>query len=139
MTNLPVFPQGIAQAAVAVLPADTTSKKTIRTGSTNGDKIENISITSTDTSARVFNIYLAVSGTDYLVGTINVPIAAGSDAAVTPAVSMLEATAMLPWIRKDQNGRPYLYLANGTVLKVACQTTVTTAKEIDFVAHIGTF
>lgn len=139
MTPTPVFPQTIVNAAVAIVNADSTNYKTIRTGSTNGDKIESISITSTDTTARVLTVGINVGGTDYIVGTINVPIGAGTDAAATPAVSMLESISMMPWIRQDQNGRGYLYLANGNILKVKAQVAVTAAKEIDVVAQIGAY
>lgn len=138
-TPTPIFPQTITNAAVAIVNSDGTNKKTVYTGATNGSKIESISITSTDTTARVLNVYITVSGTDYQVGTINVPITAGTDAAATASVSMLENTVMMPWIRKDSSGRPYIYLASGSVLKVASQTTLTSNKEIDLVAQIGDY
>jgi hypothetical protein len=139
VSNLAMFPSSIVNAVVTIVPGDTTTLKTLRAGSTNGDKIESIAITSDDTSARVINVYITIGGTDYRVGTVNVPITAGTDAAATPAVSLLEASSMMPWIRRDSNGRGYLYLASGSTLKVASQTTVTAAKTITFFAQIGAY
>jgi hypothetical protein len=139
VSNVPIYPQTVVNAAVTIANADGTSTKTLRTGSTNGDKIESISITSDDTAAKVLNVYMNVGGTDYRVGTINVPAGAGTDAAATPAVSMLESSSMMPWVRRDSNGRGYLYLASGNILKVAAQATLTAGKTIYVVAHIGAF
>lgn len=137
--NSNVLPQSIVNAAVQIANSDATNKKTIRTGSTNGDKIESISITSTDTVAQALNVYMNVGGTDYQIGTVLVPIAAGTDAGVTASVSLLESNAMLPWVRYDSNGRGYLYLAANNILKFAAQVTLTSAKVIDIVAQIGAF
>lgn len=137
--NVPIYPASITNAAVLINNATGTAKVTLRTGSTNGDKIESISVTSTDTVARVLNIFMNVAATDYWIGTINIPIAAGTDAAATASVSVLETNLMMPWVRKDSNGRAYLYLAASNILKFASQVTVTAAKEIDIVAQIGVF
>lgn len=137
--NSIITPQSIKTGGVAIVNADSTNKKTLYTGAANGSKLESISITSTDTVARVLNIYHTIGGTDYFVGTVNVPITAGTDAAITAAVSVLESNLMLPWIRYDSNGRGYLYLANGDILKFAAQVAVTAAKEIDIVCQGGDY
>ena len=141
-TNTPIFPQTIVNTAVLINNATgsgSANKVTIRAGSTNGDKIESISITSTDTSARVLTIGMTISATDYIIGTVNVPITAGTDAAATAAVSLLENNSILLWIRKDNNGRPYIYVASGSTLFAYAQTTVTSGKEIDIFTQIGAF
>jgi hypothetical protein len=139
VTNTPIFPQTIKNAAVLINNATGTATVTLYTGGTNGSKIESIAITSTDTSARVLNIILTVSAVDYQIGTINVPIAAGTDAAATVSVSVLENNSMMPHLRKDSNGRTYLFLGSGTILKFSTQVTVTAAKQINIVAQLGDY
>jgi hypothetical protein len=142
MTNTPIFPQTIVNSVVSITNATGNgigNAVTIRAGSTNGDKIESIAITSTDTSARVLTLIITISATNYIIGTVNIPIEAGTDGASTAAVSLLEINSMLPWIRRDQNNRGYLYIANGTTLKAFAQTTVTAAKQIDIFAQIGAY
>lgn len=143
ISGTPMYPQGLVLAGLAVVNADALTKKTLYTvaASTvvNGAKVECISATSTDGTARVFNLFVNDAGTDFQVGTVNIPANAGTDAAITPAVSVLETNAMLPWVRKDSDGRGYIYLEPGDILKVSAQVAVTAAKEIDFLAQIGLF
>lgn len=139
MTNVPAFPSTVANAVAVINNASGTGKVTVRTASANGDKIESICLTSTDTSARVLNVIITVSATDYQIGTINVPITAGTDAAATAAVSLLENNSMMPFLRKDSNGRAYLYLANGSTLSLAAQVAITSGKQINVFAQIGAY
>lgn len=139
MANVPTFPVSIANAVALINNASSTNKVTVRAGSTNGDKIESICLTSTDSSARVLNVIITVSAVDYQIGTINVPINAGTDAASTAAVSLLENNSMMPFIRKDSNGRPYLYLANGSTLSLSAQVAVTSGRQINVFAQIGAY
>ena len=139
----PIFPQTVLNKVVQIANADGTTKKTLWAGSATGDKIECIIVTSNDTAARILNFYFTISAVDYPIGQVNVPITSGQDPAAAPvaipAISVLETNALLPWVRKDSDGRGYLYVASGTTLKVAAQVAVTAAKEIDIVAIGGSY
>lgn len=139
VSNLPIYPSSLVNAGAVINNASGTGNVTIRTAGGNGEKLECISITSTDTVARVLNVIINVGGTDYQVGTINVPIAAGTDAASTPAVSLLENSSMMPWVRRDSNGRAYVYLATGSILKLSAQVTLTSGKVINVTCQIGVY
>ena len=136
-TATPIFPQTVKNYVAQILPADTTTKKTLVTGFTNGTKIESITVASTDTAARDLLLYLTVSAVDYLLGTVAIPINSGNTNAI-PAVDILRH-AQWPGISYDSNGNKIFYVASGSVLKVAAGATVTAAKEIDVVASGGDF
>lgn len=141
VTATPIFPQAIVNSVVSITNATGSgiaNVVTIRAGSTNGDRVDSIAVTSTDTSAVVLTLVATVSATNYQLGSVNIPITAGTDAAATGAVSLLDQPLMLPWVSQDENGR-HLYLANGTTLKVYAQTTVTAGKQIDIFAQIGAY
>jgi len=111
------------------------TKKTICTAGSGGSKVVAILAASTDSSARVFQIFLTRSATDYLLGALSVPITAGSDG-TTSAANLL---ALIPGLPLDNDGQRYLFLENGDVLKANNVTQVTSAKEIDVTVIFGNF
>ena len=121
----------------SILPADTTSKKTIFTAGANDSILRSLGASSTDTSDRLINLYVNVggAGTDRLVATITIPLNSGNSATI-PAVDILRALTgssyLIPQLAYDAYGNKVWNLKAGTTVKVACTTTVTTAKEIDF-------
>jgi hypothetical protein len=129
----PIFPLTIQNSAVAVLPADTTTEKTLVTAGSFGTRIDAISVTSTDTAAQTFKVLLNDGATSYQVGEVVVPATSGTDG-ITLAVKALN-TPFLPWL--DSSGS--LFLKNGWKLNVACKATVTTAKQITWVAFAGDY
>lgn len=136
--HAPIFPQTVSQGAVQILPADTTSLKTIYTGSTDGSRVDNLLITSTDTSAKDVQLVVTISGTDYVLGTISVPANTGFTNAVV-SLNMFQHANMVNALNVDNNGNRYLFLASGSVLKIKALTTVTAAKAINIVAQVGNF
>lgn len=136
-TVTPIFPQTVQNWAVQILPADTTTLKTIATGATNGTKVEMINVTSTDTSARDVSLYWTISATNYVIGTVSIPITAGNTNSA-PSVNLL-SNAQIPNLQRDSNGNPYLYVKSGTTLAIASLTTVTTAKAIQVTSQGGDF
>jgi hypothetical protein len=132
-TNTPIFPQNLQNYGVQILPADTSTKKLLAAGGTNGTKIEFISASSTDTSARDLNIYLYDGTTYHLMYTISIVINAGNTNAIA-AVNILN-NSMSPAIPYDSNGNKYIYLKSGWSLYVATSTTVTAAKIVDIIAQ----
>jgi hypothetical protein len=104
---------------------------TLYTAPASGSVVESIAVTSTDTSARDITIAVQKGGTDYPIGTMTIPINAGSIAA-TAAIDFLNSV-QCPWSRFDANGNRVLYLETGSVLRVKVLTTaVTAAKAISF-------
>ena len=132
VTATPAYLQTVQDFQVQILPADTTTNKTIATAGTNGTRIMAITVTSTDTSARDVALKKTISGTDYLLGTFSIPITAGFINS-TPTVNLMNHS-QLPNLPRDSNGNPYIQLETGTTLTIAALTTVTAAKVISVTA-----
>lgn len=133
-TNTVPVSQNIKCAAYSILPADTTTYKTLYTAGANDAVVKSLMACSTDTAAR--NVVLVVNnGTaDFIIGCVNVPITAGDTGAVA-AVDLL-AAALLPGLPLDQNGKRVLPMQTGHILKVGVLVAVTAAKQIDCVAVV---
>jgi len=129
-TNLN-FTQSVKLSGVKILPADTTTLKTLFTAGTDDSIVKAINVQSTDTAARVVNLYVNDGTTDFLIGAVNVPLNSGNTGAVA-AIDLLGGT-LLPSLPYDANGKRILPLPAGYVVKVSSQTTVTAAREITFV------
>ena len=133
VSHQPIFVQTPKITPAAFTNADAANtKKTITTAGTNGSKVTSISAASTDSSARIVQIWLTRSAVSYLLASINVPITAGSDGS-TPSVNLMSAT-LWPGLSEDPTGQPYLLLESGDTLQVSFTTQVTAAKEIDVTA-----
>lgn len=129
-SSLPVLPQVLKNSKVQILNADASGLKTIYTGGSNGTKITSVVAASTDTSSRDVQIGIERSSTFYILGTVTVPIGAGTVAG-TPAVNLLDPT-VIKGLPVDNDGQSYIFLADATdLLRAKALTTVTTAKEID--------
>jgi hypothetical protein len=133
MASTPVFAATPKITPISILPADTTTKKTVCTAGASGAKVVALLVSSTDSAARVVQLYLNRSSTDYLLGAWNITALSGSDGA-TGTQNLLAIVSGLP---HDNDGQPYIFLENGDLLKVATTTTVTAAKEIDVFAIFG--
>lgn len=135
MTATGVYVQTPKISKTSILPADTTTKKTVVTAGSNGSKVVALIASSTDTSTRIVQLYLTRSATSFLVGSTIVAIGAGSDGAAN--TSNLLTT--IPGLPLDNDGQPYLFLESGDTLQAMVTVTVTTAKEIDVFAIHGDF
>jgi hypothetical protein len=123
---------------VQILPADTTSQKTVYTAGASGSKVSSLLATSTDTVARDVQVSITNGGTSFPLGTVSVVIGAGSTSGV-PAVNLLDPTKLVG-LALDSDGNPFIHLISGDTLTVAAQTTVTTAKAISVTAPtVGDF
>lgn len=126
VTATPIYPQAINSSSQQILPADTTTLKTLYTAGTNGSKVESILLTNTDTAAAyAIQFSVTISATTYLLGTVNVPLSSGNTIAA-PSINALQSSN-LP-LSFDAFGNPYLYLASGAVLKINSLTTVNSGK-----------
>ncbi len=108
---------------------DGTGYQTLYTASAEDAIVKSLMATSSDTAAM--NVVLAVNDgvADHIIGTVNVPIAAGTNGS-TAAVDLLSAS-MLPGLPVDQYGKRILPMKNGHILKAAVLVAVTAAKAIN--------
>lgn len=137
VTSTPVFPQTILSPVVQILPADTTSLKTIYTAGSNGGVVMAILVGSTDTSSKDIQFYLTIGGTDYLLSTLAIAANSGFTNSV-PMISVFASTQFANML-VDVNGNKALYMTAAAVLKVKALTTVTAAKAINIIAQCGDF
>lgn len=137
VTSTPIFPQAVKNTAITILPATASAFVTAYTGGTNGSKIENWLISSTDTTTRDLQVSFTIAAATNLVTTINIPVNSGNTNAI-PCINMLTQT-QLPGLARDSNGNPYLYIASGTTLQISSTTTVTAAKVITSIVQAGDY
>lgn len=129
LSNSPVFLQTPHFTPAYWVNADGTNKKTLVTAGANGTKVLGGLIASTDSSAgRDLNLYLTRSAVAYLLGTIHVPLSAGSDG-TTNGVKLFNTT-LIPGLPLDQFGQPFLFLESGDTLQAGLLVAVTAATNI---------
>lgn len=136
-SNVPMFVQTITTGVQQVLPADTTSLKTLVTAGANGSRVSSIVVSTTDTTTRDLQLWLTRSATSYLIGTVNIPLSAGNVNSA-PSINIL-GNSQIPGLPLDANGNPYIDLKAADVLAIATTTTVTAAKAENAVAVCGDF
>ena len=132
-TNL-YFTKLVKNKAVQIVPADTTALKTLYTAAADDAILKGLLCVSDDTAAVNLRILLNIGGTDYQIGTVNIPIASGTNGTAN-AIDAINSLA-LPGLPLDANGKRFLPLETGTILKVAALATVTAAKTVTVVAII---
>lgn len=138
VTSTPIFPQVISSGFAQIVPADTTTLKTLFTAGANASRLDNILVTSTDSSSKDLQFIITISAVDYVVGTLSIPANSGFTAAVAP-VSVFNHANFSSYLGVDANGNKNLFLPIGAVLKVKALTTVTTAKVISVICQGGDF
>jgi hypothetical protein len=132
-TNLN-FTQEIEVVGKRLTSSDTTSYVTLYTSATNDSVVKSITVTTTDTSAVNLKIAISDGTTDFLLGTVRVALASGTDGAAA-SVDIL-GSSLLPGLPRDLNNRTILPLKNGFILKVGCLATMTAAKQTDILAVV---
>lgn len=142
VTPTPIYPQTLLSVPTQFTNSTSTTVPTqILPSQTNGCKLESIMVSSTDTSARNFNLYINVSATNYLIGTVAIPASSGNSATI-PAVNLLQAltgVSFLIPLPKDANGNPYIYLDKNTSLFAAPATSITSADVWNIVCMGGAY
>jgi hypothetical protein len=108
--------------------ADTTTKKTLVTGGTNGTRVDAIWVSTNDTAAVNLAFYLKDGSTSFYIGVVSVPIGSGYT-----TVARVDALAVLSPILG------YLIVENGWTLECNCVATMTAAKTTDVVAIGGEY
>ena len=125
------FTQNIKLSGAKIVPADTTTLKTLYTAGSNDAIVKAINVQSTDTAARVVQLWVNDGSTDFLIGSVNVPLRSG-DNGTAATIDLLGGTLM-PSLPYDANGKRIIPLPAGYILKVNSQATVTADKTITFV------
>ncbi len=133
----PIFPQVIKTGVAQIAPADTTTLKTLLTADADGTRIDNIFVTSTDTSARDLQFVVTISAVDYIIGTLSIPANSGNTNAL-PIIGVFSHSQFIG-LSNDVNGNKVLFLGTGAVLKVKSLTTLTAAKVISIIAQCGDY
>ena len=136
-TATPIYPQTIKTWGQQILPADTTTIKTIATAATNGSVIEYINVASTDTVARDLVFYLNDGTTNYQLFTLSIPINSGNTNAIA-AVAPLNST-LWPSTPFNNSGNKFIYLGQGWSLRVNSTVAVSATRVINIVAHGGDY
>jgi hypothetical protein len=129
-TNLN-FTQNVKLSGAKITPTETTTLVTLYTAGSNDAIVKAINVQSTDTAARVVQLWVNDGSTDFLIGSVNIPLRSG-DNGTAASVDLLGGTLM-PSLPYDANGKRILILPAGYILKVNSQATVTADKTITFV------
>lgn len=132
MAAAPIYPGVPKNGVVQIVPADTTALKTLYTAGASGAKITAFTLCTDETAARDIQVWLTIGGTDYLLGTVTVPIGAGSSGAVMPVNVLTVLSGIV-----DPTGA--LLLQASAILKVRSLTTLTAAKTMHAVAEGADF
>lgn len=133
----PVLVQLPKVGLVQIVNADASNQKDAFTAGADGSKIVAVLAASDDTSARVLQLSILRSAVNYVLGSVNVPIASGTDG-TAPAVDLLNSTQLVG-LPTDNDGQRYLLLENGDKLQVKSLTTVTAAKTVHVKTIAGNF
>ena len=122
------FTQNIKLSGAKIAPADTTALKTLYTAGSNDAIVKAINVQSTDTAARVVQLWVNDGSTDFKIAAVNVPLRSG-DNGTAATIDLLGGT-LIPSLPYDANGKRIIPLPAGYILKVNSATTVTNATEI---------
>ena len=124
----PIFELTTTDDGVQFTSTDTTAKKSIQTGGTNGTRIDAIYVSTNDTAAVNLAFYINDTVTDFYIGNVVVAIGSGYT-----TVARVDAMATL----SPRLG--YLVLPSGYILKANCVATMTAAKTTDVLATGGDY
>jgi hypothetical protein len=124
----PIFIDTVVCTKAAIVPGDTTTKKTLVVAGADGTRVDEVYVTSDDTAAVVLNFYITNGGTDYYIGNETVPIGAGYTTVLRKDCMVLLAPVL-----------GALFLVSGDTLKVAANATITAAKTVTVVAQGGDY
>jgi hypothetical protein len=134
----PIFIKNRKVAVVTIVPADTTTLKTLMTAGSEGSRLLAINVVTDDTAANVVGMYVQIAGagTNYPLGVKSVALRSGDPTNVSalPSVNLLDLAAVSGL---DPDGS--LGLGAGDVVKVGVQATVTAAKTVTCMAIYGDY
>jgi len=107
--------------------ADGTTLKTILTAGSEGTRIDAIMISSNSTAAENLAFYITISGTDYYIGNVNIPIGAGY-------TTVIRVDGMT-WLKPAYQN--FFVLPASALLKCNAVVAITAGKTVTVVALGG--
>jgi hypothetical protein len=117
-----------------IVNADGLALKTIYTAGSGGGAnpedaiVKVLSVVSTDTAARVLDLYVNDGVTDVPIGSVNIPALSGTNGTAL-SVDLLSG-AVITGFGYDSTAKRVLQMEVGHTLKVAVQVAVTAGKQI---------
>jgi hypothetical protein len=115
---------------VAFVNADGTAFKTVMTAGALGSRIDSLLASNGDAAgAYVLQLAIQVSGVDYIIGEVTVPLGAGTNGSAK-SVSLLN-TADIPALAVAEGSA--LWLAAGASLRVRPKTAISGANTLQVV------
>lgn len=106
---------------LAFANADGTTFKTLATGGALGTRIDSVAASNGDAAnAYVLQLAIQISGVDYVLGEVTVPVGAGTNG-TAKSVSVLNP-ADIPALSHSESGA--LWLASGVSLRARVKTAV---------------
>jgi hypothetical protein len=134
----PIFIKNRKVAVVQIVPADTTTLKTLMTAGAEGSRLLAINVSTDDTAAETLGVYIQIagSGTNFPLGVKTVALRSGdpTNTGAVPSVNLLDLAAIASL---DPDGS--LGLGAGDVIKVGVQATITAAKTTTVAAVYGDY
>lgn len=136
MSATPQFIATVKSPATSFANADASSFKTVHAAGTLGSRIDTLIGTNTDTSnAYVIQLAVQISGVDYIIGEVTIPIGAGTNGSAK-SVAVLNSTD-IPALAYTENGA--LYLASGAILRAKSKTTVAGSNVLQLIGVGGDY
>ncbi len=132
-TNLN-FTQTIKNPAVALTSANTTVAATLYTAATEGAVVKSLVVSTNDTTAVNLVVSINNGTSDFVLGTVNIPINSGYTGAIA-SVDIL-GSSLLPGLPRDVAGRSVIQLQAGYILKVGALATMTATKTCNVIAQV---
>lgn len=136
MSATPQFIGVPISPVASIVNADGTTFKTIIAAASGGQRIDSLSIANTDAAnAYVVQLAVQVSGVDYELGEVTVPIGAGTNG-TAKSVAALNPTD-IPALQYSENYA--LYLGAGAALRARAKTAVAGGNGLKFIGIGGTY
>lgn len=136
MTATPFFVQTPKNAVLTLNNASGTTVTSFYVAGANGSQILSLIASSTDTADQTIQIFATVSATNYLIGSVKIPLGSGNSSSVS-SVDLLN-NSQIPF-PVDAFGNKFIYIASGTTLELGMLATITSGKQIQLIAQIADF
>jgi len=119
----------IAASSNTVTLGSNTNAATVYTAGASGGRIETLSAVTDDTVTVDVYVFIYRSTTVIPLGLVNVPLSSGNTNAAKYNVDFLDGIA-ITGLPIDNNGKRYIPLMAGDILKVGAKANLTSAKTV---------